>query len=124
MNKTRFFYWIVTCLFAAFMLFSSIPDILKADEAVKFMNHLGYPDYFIVFIGVAKVLGIIALFIPGFPRIREWAYAGLAFDLIGAVYSIISTDGFKPQMVIMLLPIGFLMLSYSLYHRTRTFSEF
>ena len=70
------------------MLFSSIPDVMATPEATKFMSGmLGYPAYFTPFIGVAKILGVIAILIPGFPRIKEWAYAGLAYDLIGAVYS-------------------------------------
>ena len=117
MKKTKTTYWIITGLFSAFMLFSSIPDILVVPEAVTFMNHLGYPNYFIPFIGVAKVLGIIAILIPGFPRIKEWAYAGLAFDLIGAIYSIIAVEGVQPQLGVMLLPIIFLIISYVLYHK-------
>ncbi len=80
MKKTKLFFWIITGLFSAFMLFSSVPDIIKSPEAVKFMNDLGYPTYIIPFLGVAKVLGIIAILIPGFSRIKEWAYAGLFFD--------------------------------------------
>jgi uncharacterized membrane protein YphA (DoxX/SURF4 family) len=117
MKKTTTIYWIITGLFSAFMLFSSIPDILNVPDAVTFMNHLGYPHYFTPFIGVAKLLGIITILIPGFPRIKEWAYAGLAFDLIGAIYSIISTDGFQTQTLIMVLPIAFLVLSYIYYHK-------
>jgi uncharacterized membrane protein YphA (DoxX/SURF4 family) len=117
MKKNKILYWSITGLFSVFMLFSSIPDILCVPEAVAFMNHLGYPNYFIPFIGVAKVLGVIAILIPGYPRIKEWAYAGLAYDLIGAIYSVLATDGFQPQMLIMLLPIAFLVISYTLYHK-------
>jgi hypothetical protein len=49
---------------------------------------VGVPLYLIPFIGIAKVLGVIAILIPGFPKLKEWAYAGLFFDLIGATYSI------------------------------------
>ena len=117
MKKTKTLFWIITGLFSVFMLFSSIPDIFMVPDAITFMNHLGYPNYFIPFLGVAKLLGIIAILIPVSPRIKEWAYAGLAFDLIGAIYSIIATDGLAPQMSVMLLPIIFLALSYILYHK-------
>ena len=99
------------------MLFTAVPDILSSPDAVKLINHLGYPNYFIPFIGVAKLLGIIAILIPGFPRIKEWAYAGLAFDLIGATYSAIATDGFQPPVLFMVLPITFLFLSHYLGHK-------
>src|SRR4051812_14194191 len=117
MKKTKTLFWVITGLFSAFMIFSSIGDILILPEAVTFMSHLGYPNYFTFFIGVAKVLGVIAILIPGYPRIKEWAYAGLTFDLIGAVYSQAATDGFQPPMLFMALPIGFLILSYRLYHK-------
>jgi len=117
MKKTKVLYWIITSLFSAFMLFASIPDILSTADAIKFMNHLGYPNYIIPFIGVAKLLGIIAILIPGFPRIKEWAYAGLAFDLTGATYSLIATDGFQPAILFMIVPIAFLFLSYYLWHK-------
>src|SRR6185369_8423353 len=111
MKKTKIAFWIITGLFSAFMLFSSIPDILVVPEAKAFMNNLGYPTYIIPFLGLAKLLGIIAILIPGYPRIKEWAYAGLFFDLIGATYSALAHDGFQPQIAVMLLPITLLLLS-------------
>lgn len=116
MKKRNIAYWVVTALFSAFMIFSAVPDILMVPDAMKFIGHLGYPDYFIPFIGVAKLLGSIAILIPGFPRIKEWAYAGLFFDLVGAVYSIFRTDGVDFSMLFMILPFGLLFTSYFLYH--------
>ncbi len=117
MKKNKILYWTITGLFSAFMLFSAVPDILVVPDAITFMNHLGYPKYIIPFLGVAKLLGVIAILVPGYPRIKEWAYAGLFFDLIGATYSGIANDGFQPAMLIMVLPIAFLFFSYSLYHK-------
>ena len=98
MKKTKIIYWVITILFGGFMLFSAIPDIMNKPEAIDFMNKLGYPPYFTPFIGVAKLLGVIAILVPGFPRIKEWAYAGLMFDLIGAAYSIYATSGISNAM--------------------------
>src|ERR1700761_2503932 len=117
MKKTKIFYWVFTGLFAALMLFSAVPDILVVPDAVTFMSQLGYPKYIIPFLGVAKLLGAIAILIPGFPRIKEWAYAGLFFDLAGATYSGIARNGFQPGVLFMLLPFGLLFLSYGFYHR-------
>ncbi len=117
MKNTNILYWVITGIFAAFMTLTAIPDIMMVPEAVTYMNHLGYPNYFIPFIGVAKVLGAIAILIPGFPRLKEWAYAGLFFDLFGASYSAIAKDGFKPENLIMLIFFGFLFSSYFLYHK-------
>jgi len=117
MKKTKIIYWIVTGLFAAFMAMSAIPDALATKEATVFMNHLGYPPYFTPFIGIAKLLGVIAILIPGFPRIKEWAYAGFAFDLIGATYSVICAGDSKGGWAFMLIPLLFLVLSYTYYHK-------
>src|SRR5690606_8861957 len=107
-----------------FMAFTAIPDIMMAPDAMAFMSHLGYPDYFVPFIGVAKVLGVIAILVPGYPRITEWAYAGLAFDLIGATYSQAATDGLQPGMLFMALPMTLFVLSYLYHHkRLRSSSE-
>jgi uncharacterized membrane protein YphA (DoxX/SURF4 family) len=117
-RRDTILYWIFTGLFCAFMLTSTIPNILSAPEWVEIFKQLGYPPYMLPFLGVAKLLGVIALLVPGFPRIKEWAYAGMFFDLTGAVYSGLSVCGFDPKMLIMLIPFGLGALSY-LYHHKR-----
>ena len=117
MKRVNTFYWITNILFAGFMLFSAIPDIILSPEAVTFMKALGYPDYFTRFIGVAKALGCAAILLPISPRIKEWAYAGLAFDLIGAIYSIVSTHGISISIVFMLIPVILLVLAYYFHHK-------
>jgi hypothetical protein len=121
MKHSKRLYWIVTGLMAAFMLMASIPDILRMPEAVEVFTHLGYPTYLLPFIGIAKILGVIAVLARGFPRLKEWAYAGLVFDLIGALYSHFSV-GDPPSvwagaLVGLLLVIG----SYVLYRRAATY---
>ena len=117
MKKTNTLYWIFTGLFGAFMMFSAIPNILSTPESVALVTtQLGYPLYFIPFIGVAKALGVIGILIPGFPRIKEWAYSGLFFDLISAVYSGIMVNGFDPLMLTLILPFGIGGLSYYFHH--------
>ena len=117
MKRLNTYYWIVTGIFAAFMLFSAIPDIMVIPEAVSFITALGYPKYFVCFIGVAKLLGVIAILVPRFKWLKEWAYAGLFFDLVGATYSVVSVNAFKPDVAFMILPLGFLFLSYALWHK-------
>jgi hypothetical protein len=120
MKKTNTIFWISTGLFAALMMFSAIPDIILTADAKAFIGHLGYPDYFICFIGVAKALGSIAIVIPGYPRIKEWAYAGLFYDLIAAVVSQLATDGFAPGIFFMLVPIGICFTSYLFHYKRLT----
>lgn len=117
MKKTNILYWVFTGLFAALMLFSALPDVFSEEAAVKVMHEdLGYPLYFIPFIGIVKVLGVIAILVPGYPRIKEWAYAGLCFDLLGATYSIIAS-GQSNSALFMVLPLSLACLSYTFYHR-------
>jgi hypothetical protein len=122
MKKTNIIYWTVTILFAAFMLFSAIPDILLTPEAKAFMGNLGYPDYFTRFIGILKLLGVIAILVPGYPKIKEWAYAGFFFDLIGATYSQIAHDGFMVPVLFMLVPIIFCIVSYIYFHKRMNYA--
>jgi len=123
MKKTKIIYWIFTSLFALLMLSSAIPDILSQPVAVKGMHEgLGYPLYFIPFIGVAKLLGVIAILIPGYPRIKEWAFAGLFFDLIGATYSIISLGAPPANWIFMVLPLSLGVGAYIFYHKKRNLS--
>lgn len=117
MKKTNLFYWIFTILFVGFMAFTAIPNVMMEPESVDFITKLGYPKYFIPFIGVAKLIGCIALLIPGFPRVKEWAYAGMGFDLVAAWYSIIAMYGFDPSQAFMLVPIVLMALSYFFYHK-------
>jgi hypothetical protein len=120
MKKTNIFYWIFTSLFAGMMIFSAIPDIVSDPIAVKGMHtELGYPLYFIPFIGVAKVLGAIAILVPGYPRLKEWAYAGLFFDLIGATYSIVAIGKSVGDWGFMVLPFFLGIASYVFYQKKR-----
>ncbi|MDX2130397.1 MAG: DoxX family protein [Chloroherpetonaceae bacterium] len=114
MKNRKLFYWVATSLFAGFMGIPAIFDVIKTPEAVAFIGHLGYPEYFVPFIGVAKVLGAAAILIPQFDKIKEWAYAGLCFDLIGAVYSNLMVDGASAGMLFMIIPFTLLAVSYHL----------
>ena len=118
MKRTKILYWIFTGLFSAFMLFSAVPDMLTVPNAIKMVHdQLGYPVYIIPFLGVAKILGVIAILIPGYPRIKEWAYAGLMIDLIGAMYSLFSIDPSPKGWMGMLGPIVLGVISYIYYHK-------
>lgn len=119
MKKTKILYWVFTILFAALMLFSAVPSIITNADSIKLMHDmLGYPVYIIPFLGIAKLLGAIAILIPGLKKIKEWAYAGLFFDLAGAVYSGIAVAGkFDPMMITMLLWIVPGILSYYFWNK-------
>lgn len=111
---TNIIYWICTILFAALMIFTAVGGIGPNEQNMEIMvKGLGYPVYFIQFISWAKIMGAIAILIPGLKTIKEWAYAGLFFDLAGAIFSGISASGkFDPLMITMLIWIVPGILSY------------
>lgn len=117
MKKIKIIYWIFTGLLVALMVFGSIPDIMSVPDAVALFTHLGYPTYLLPFLGIAKLLGVVAILIPGFPRIKEWAYAGFVFDLTGAMYSSISVG--DPASGWLLFIIGYILIagSYIFHHK-------
>jgi len=80
-------YWVTTGLFAAAFLASGATEIAAAPAMVLVMRALGYPLYFLTILGIWKVLGAAALLAPRLPRLKEWAYAGIFFDLTGAAIS-------------------------------------
>jgi len=118
MQRTKVLYWILTGLMAAFMLMASIPDVLQPPEVIAALAHLGYPAYLLPFLGTAKIVAVITILFPRFPRLKEWAYAGLVFDLIGAFYSHISIG--DPFGVWIFPIIGLLLVSGSYFlHRKK-----
>ena len=118
MKRLNILYWIFTGLYAAVIILTSIPHVMSSADSVKMIvTQLGYPAYFLPFIGVAKVLGGIVLLLPGFPRLKEWAYAGLTFDLLGALYSFIAIGLPASDWLAMLLFFAVLGASYFFYHK-------
>lgn len=88
--KLRLLYWIPTVQIALVMASGGALDAIRTESALEVFRHLGYPDYFATIIGVAKVLGVVALFAPVPRAVREWAYAGFTFDVGAAVLSILA----------------------------------
>lgn len=118
MKTTKILYWVFNGLFAFVMFGSAIPDVMSSPDAVKGMHTImGYPLYFIPFIGVAKILGAVAILIPGFPRIKEWAYAGLTFDLIAATYSLSRIPNPDGPWYFMFIFLALAAAAYIYYHK-------
>ena len=112
MKKPKRIYWILTVLFLAFMLVTSLTQVISAKGTVEIMTILEMPTYILPLLGISKLLAIVAILIPGFPKIKEWAYAGLMFDLIGATYSMIAVGGTFDKWGFMIVPIILCGLSY------------
>ena len=80
-------YSVTTALVVSELALGGVWDILRVPQVRGLIERLGYPPYFLVILGIWKLLGAVALVIPRFPRLKEWAYAGVFFDLTGAVSS-------------------------------------
>jgi len=93
---TKIIYWISTIWLALGMTSTGLVQVLKMQEEVDMFTHLGYPGYFLTILGVWKILGVIAVLVPKFPILKEWAYAGFFFAMSGAVFSHLAMgDGAK-----------------------------
>jgi uncharacterized membrane protein YphA (DoxX/SURF4 family) len=84
-------YWVTTALVVFELTIGGAWDILRVPQVRGLIERLGYPPYFLVILGTWKLLGAVALVIPRFPRLKEWAYAGVFFDLTGAVVSLFAS---------------------------------
>ena len=105
-------YWVVTFLFTFVMLFSGISELLGTQQGNEIILHLGYPLYINIILGVAKILGAIALVQIRFRTIKEWAYAGFTIDILGASASYaLNGDG----LVATLSPLPFLAVMFVSY---------
>lgn len=80
-------YRIATGLFALVFLAGGLGHLFQIESIASSMAKLGYPAYLMTILGVAKLAGVAVLLLPGLPRLKEWAYAGFAIDLVGAVAS-------------------------------------
>lgn len=109
-------YWIITLLFTAGILMDAMGGLTMAREGIAALNQLGYPTYLLRFFGVLKILGVIAILVPGFPRLKEWAFAGLTFNFVGALYSWAAV-GNGTNVVFPIIMLGVLALIYFLGKR-------
>ena len=87
MKTIKIIYWICTVIICGLMLFSAVMTFIPNPQNAEMAKHIGYPDYIFKFLAVAKILAVIAILVPGYPRLKEWAYAGLFFVMTGALVS-------------------------------------
>jgi len=88
MTKTnKIIYWIATLWLALGMVSTGLVQLMQIKDDVDRMTHLGYPTYLLTMLGIWKLLGVVAVMIPGYPLLKEWAYAGFFFAMSGAAIS-------------------------------------
>jgi hypothetical protein len=116
-------YIVSTAIMVLVMGGGGVTDILHTNQVVTILTHLGYPLYFGTLLGIWKVLSVIALVAPKFPRLKEWAYAGIFIDLTGAAFShTMSGDGIAKIMVPVVL-VAIAMTSWALRPESRRLGE-
>jgi len=108
-KRNKIFYWIATIWLSLGMLSAGIVQIIKMEQEVEMMAHLGYPTYLLTILGISKILGVIAILIPKFPLLKEWAYAGFFFTMLGAIISHIalgdSIGEIFPPLLLLILTV-------------------
>ena len=110
MTKTnKIIYWVSTVWLALGMVSTGLVQLLRVEEEVDNINKLGYPVYFLTILGIWKLLGVVAVSVPRFALIKEWAYAGFFFAMSGATLSRIAVgDPFTsiaPSLLLLVLTI-------------------
>ena len=117
MKKDKIIFWTATTIIA--LLEGVMPALTSQTELAKEgIRHLGYPEYFGNVLVVFKVLGVLAIVIPQVSkRVKEWAYAGFAFDFLFAAISHGAVDGINGQTFFPLVVLGILAVSYIYYHK-------
>jgi hypothetical protein len=110
-KRNKIIYWISTCWLALGMLSTGIVQLIKMKEEAAMFTHLGYPAYLLTMLGIWKILGVIAVLIPKFGLLKEWAYAGFFFAMSGAVFSHFAIgDGakefFGPVLLLVLIVVS------------------
>jgi uncharacterized membrane protein YphA (DoxX/SURF4 family) len=114
MKRDKILYWIFTGLVSLGFAASSIMYLTNSPQLVEGFKFLGLPQYLIPILGVAKLTGALALINPWFPKLKEWAYAGFTFTLIGASWSHIATN---TPFTAPLLFFALVAISYFFYTR-------
>lgn len=114
MNKRIIGYWIATTLFCLAMTVGGSTNLLRIEAQKEIMTALGYPVYLMTILGIAKLLGVVALLIPKTPLLKEWAYAGFTFNLLGASVSHAFCADPVVDTIVPLVVLGIAVVSYCL----------
>ncbi len=105
-------YWVATVLVAFAIGLGGVVDAVGIPEALEAFRGLGYPDYFATILGVWKVAGAVVILLPRMPLVKEWAYAGIAFDLTGGSASLAFNGDPVPNILVPLVLMGLLVASW------------
>jgi uncharacterized membrane protein YphA (DoxX/SURF4 family) len=110
-KKNKIIYWIATIWLSLGMTSTGIVQLMKIKEEEELMSRLGYPMYFLTILGIWKLLGVVAVLLPRFPVVKEWAYAGFFLAMSGAIVSHLAVgdpakDYFGPALLLVLTVVS------------------
>ena len=111
-KRNKIIYWVATLWLALGMTSTGIVQLIKMEEEVARMTLLGFPAYSLTILGGWKILGVIAVLIPRFPLVKEWAYAGFFFNMTGALFSHIASGSPSSELLGPLLLLALLVVSW------------
>jgi hypothetical protein len=111
-KRNKVIYWIATLWLALGMTSTGMVQLLHLQADVAFILNLGYPAYILTFLGVCKILGVIAVLLPKFPLLKEWAYAGFFFMMSGAMFSHIALGNTIKDIFPSMLLLGLTVISW------------
>jgi len=112
-KRNNIIYWVATILLAFGMLQSGIFSVLRTKEWIDLVTGLGYPIYFLTILGIWKILGVIAILVPQFKLVKEWAYAGFFFAMTGALVSHLAIGDYDVKAILgPLFQTVFIVLSW------------
>ncbi|HJZ80724.1 MAG TPA: DoxX family protein [Pyrinomonadaceae bacterium] len=112
-------YWVVTGMVAFFIGSGGLAELAHVPGNIEGLVRLGYPEYFATIIGFWKVLGAIAILVPGFPRLKEWAYAGIFFNMTGAAATGVFTHSAEWHVIVDLVLASLTVASWALRPASR-----
>ncbi len=115
--STALAYWVPTVLVGLSSIAGGIYDALRPEAALAVFHHLGYPDYFATLLGTAKLLGGLAILLPVPRMLREWAYAGLTFDVLSALISLLAVGHAITELPIPIFVLALVQTSYWTWRR-------
>jgi|SRR5687768_17002668 len=108
-KRDKIIYWISTIWLAVAMLASGVQQLLQMKSFVDIVVPLGYPLYFLTILGVWKILGVIAILVPRFALLKEWAYAGFFFVMSGAIFSHLASgeplNNLIPPVILLIMTV-------------------
>jgi len=123
MNARNLGYWVSTGLVAVAFGLGGVMDLSGSPEVLASVTHLGYPAYLAGLLGIWKLLGTAAILAPGNARLKEWAYAGMFFDLTGAAYSHAASGDPAKAVLTPLIVLGLVAASWALRPQDRVLAR-